>query len=50
MELKEFEKLKPDVSAIYPAIEIISEHIHAIINVLTDLTNRLDEISKENKS
>ena len=28
-------------------IEIISEHIHAIINVLTDLANQLDEINKE---
>lgn len=37
----------PDVSVIYPAIEIISEHIHAIINVLTNLANQLDEISKE---
>lgn len=36
-----------DVSAIYPAIEIINEHIHAIINVLTDLANQLDEINKE---
>lgn len=33
-----------DVSAIYHAIEIISAHIHAITNVLTDLANRLDEI------
>lgn len=39
-----------DVSLIYPAIEIISEHIRDIINVLTDLANRLDEISEENKS
>lgn len=37
----------PDVSAIYPAIEIISEHIRDIINVLTDLANRLDKINKE---
>lgn len=37
----------PDVSVIYPTIEIISEHIRDIINVLTDLANKLDEISKE---
>ena len=37
-----------DASAICPAIEIISEHIHAIINVLTDLANQLDEITRSN--
>lgn len=40
----------PDVSAIYPAIEIISEHIHAITNVLTDPENRLDEIVRRIKN
>ena len=37
----------PDGSTVSLAIEMISEHIHAIINVLTDLANRLDKINKE---
>lgn len=36
-----------DIETVSLAIEIISEHIRGIINVLTDLANRLDEISKE---
>ena len=62
MHIKDFDMLRPGDrvrivserahNGAWPkddAIEIISEHIHAIINVLTDLANRLDEISEENK-